>query len=171
MFSKAMRNDERHRRSPGFYGGFRGCGTVVRLLRPMLWLGPFLHPQRSFPLQPSHQALRSRAVVFIDYQYIYFGRGVTLPAENHGKDAEEPDRQDKTQRPSSAVAAQADQCGAHDGKNQSRNSLPVKCRNTDSRLGFRSEMSASSCPARAAESSNPAISVACSMVNCAIPFS
>jgi hypothetical protein len=94
-------------------------------------------------------------VVFIDHQQAYLGSGVTLPAEDHRKNGEEPDRQDEAQRQSAAVAAQADQCGAHNGKNQSRNSLPVNCRNTDSRLGFRSEMSASSCPALDAESSNP----------------
>ncbi len=37
------------------------------------------------------------------------------PPKITAKMTEEPDRQDKTQRQSSAIAAQADQCGAHNG--------------------------------------------------------
>ena len=166
-----MRDDERHRRSTGFHRGFCGCGRVVRLLHALLRRRPSLYRQRPFAFEALDQSLGGNAVVFIDHHQTNLGRGVAAPAEDHGKDSKERDRQDEAQRQSATVAAQADQCGAHNGENQSRNSLPVKCRNTDSRFGFRSEMSASSCPALVAASSNPAISDACSMVNCAIPLS
>src|SRR5207253_10316736 len=98
-------------------------------------------------------------------------RSIPASAEDDGKDGEERHRQYETQSKRSAVAAQRGQGGADDGEDQSRSSLPVQCRNTDSRLGLRSETSTSSCPALAAASSNPAISVACSMVNRAVPLS
>jgi len=52
-------------------------------------------------------------------------RGVAAAAEDHGKDREKRDRQDKAERQRPAVTPQGDQTGSHDGKDQSRNSLPV----------------------------------------------
>ena len=111
------------------------------------------------------------AMILVHHDDADLRRGVAASAEDHGKDGKKRHRQDEAQRQGAAVAPQGNQGGAYDGEDQSRSSLPVNCRNTDSRLGFRNDTSASSCPALAAASSNPAISVACSMVNCAVPSS
>src|ERR1700675_2206901 len=108
-------------------------------------------------------------MVFIDNENIYFGRAVVTSAENDGENAEENNRQNETQDERAPVAAQRNHGGANDGGDQSRNSLPVKRRKTDSRFGLRSETSSRPNPAFSEASSRPPISVGCSIVNCAEP--
>ena len=148
---------------------FRRGRRVIRLLDAFRGCGPGLHHQRAFTLKALDQTFRSVAVVFIHHQNRHFRSGVAPAAEDHGEDAEEDHRQNETQRERAAVAAQTRQGGTNNGGDQSRNSLPVKCRNTDSRFGLRSETSSSSKPALAEASSKPPISVGCSIVNCAAP--
>src|ERR1700722_14724525 len=108
-------------------------------------------------------------MVFIHNENCYFGRAVVASAEDYRENAEEYNRQNETQEERAPVAAQRNHSGADDGGDQSRNSLPVKRRNTDSRFGLRSETSRSSNPAFSEASSSPPISVGCSIVNCAEP--
>src|SRR2546430_17138587 len=68
-------------------------------------------------------------------------RRVAAPSENDRENAEENNRKDKAQRERTAVPAQRNHSRANDSGNQSRNSLPVKCRKTDSRFGLRMERS------------------------------
>ena len=160
IFSEAMRNDERHRSVAGFHGGFGGRRCVVRLLHALLRRGLGLHFEGPLVFESSHQPLRGGAVVFIDQQQAYLGRSVPASAEDHRKNSKKRNRQNEAQCQRASVAAQADECGANDGPYQSRNSLPVNFRNTDSRFGLRNEISASSCPALDAASSRSATSVA-----------
>ena len=108
IFAEAVRDDERHRRGAGFHGGFRRRGRVVRLLHAFLFgRRPWHDRQRSFALRPRISLCDCAAVIFIHHQQTYLGHGVAAPAEDHGKDGEEPYRQDEAQRQSAAVAAQA----------------------------------------------------------------
>src|SRR6202041_1156959 len=91
-----------------------------------------------------------------------------LSPENRREDREKRKRQHEAQYHRPAVPPQCNQCRPCNLKNQSRNSLPVRCRNTDSRLGRRSVKSSSSSPAFVASSSSGAISPACSIVNSAV---
>src|SRR5271157_1567703 len=108
------------------------------------------------------------ALVFVHHDDGDSRHGIPAAAEDDGKNAEEDDRQDETQRQRRSIAAQGNHGGAYDGDDHSRNSLPVKCRNTDSRFGRRKDTSTTSRPALAASSSKPAISVGRSTENSAV---
>src|SRR5277367_6965929 len=110
-------------------------------------------------------------MVLIHHQHRHPRQRVTSCSEDEREDGEERHGQNEAERARAAVTAQCRQGCAYDGHDHSRNSLPVRCRKTDSRLGLRSVTSASSCPALAAESSKPLISDACPMLKCATPFS
>jgi hypothetical protein len=112
-------------------------------------------------LASPYQLLRCAALVFVHHNDFDPWRWCRAVRQRCGEDAEECDGQNETQHQRGTVAAQGDNGGTDNGDDQSRNSLPVRCRNTDSRLGRRSVTSTSSRPERAASSSRPAISVEC----------
>src|SRR5579863_10571408 len=109
--------------------------------------------------------MRCRAMILVDHNDLDARNGVVLTTEDHGKDTKEGERQHETQGERRAVPAERCHSGANDGEDQSRSSLPVRCRKTDSRLGRRRETSASSRPSLAASSRSPAISMELAMVN------
>ena len=109
-------------------------------------------------------------MILIHYENLDFRCRVAPPSENDRENAEENDRKDKAQRGRAAVPAQGNNSRANDSGNQSRNSLPVKCRKTDSRFGLRMETSISSSPAVAEASSRTPTSAGRSMVNLGAQF-
>jgi hypothetical protein len=112
--------------------------------------------------------LRGVTLVFVHQDDCDFRYGVALSAEDDGKNAEESDRQNETQCQRRPITAQRNHRGADDGQDQSRNSLPVRCKNTDSRFGRRKDTSTTSRPALVASSNKLTISVGRSTVNCAV---
>src|SRR5262249_22243349 len=133
-------------------------------------LRPHLYHQGTLLLQALHQPLGGTAVVLIHDKHFDFGRAIAASAEDDGENAEENHRQDETKCERATVPAQRDESGSYNGGDQSRNSLPVKCKKTDSRFGLRSETSRTSNPALAAASRSAPISAGCSNVNCAPPL-
>src|SRR5581483_8592912 len=168
--AEAGRNDEGHRRIARLDGCFSGrCRVVCRCRCGFaLRCRSGKDQQRRFALQSLDELTRCLALVFIHQDHLDLGCGIMLAAEDDREDAEERDRQNKAEHESAAITAQCNECGSSNRENQSRNSLPVRWRNTDSRLGRRSETSTSSKPALLASSSRAAISDECSMVNSAV---
>src|SRR5947209_15903140 len=100
--------------------------------------------KRSLVFEPFNQPLRSSAVVLVNDQDCDLGSCVAPTTEDHREDREESDRKNEAQRQCATVAPQRSQGGFDDCSDHSRNSLPVSCRNTDSRFGRWSDTSSTS---------------------------
>src|SRR5438093_8929231 len=74
-------------------------------------------------------------MVLIDDDNSDSRRSRATRAENPGEDRKEDDRHDEAEDHRCAIATQIHPAGAHNRSDHSRNSLPVRCRKTLSRVG------------------------------------
>src|ERR1035441_9406129 len=170
MRAESFGNNQRGGSVALFHRGFGAGRRVFRRNRLALFrFGVGARVERRFLKQSANQTFGDRAAIFVHHQYADAWRTAAHAAEDHAEDAKERDRQNERQNERAAIAAESAESVADDGGDHCRNSLPVSCRNTDSRLGRRRTTSITSRLSRMAASSSGPMSVGFSTEKCAMP--